>query len=62
MLLIQIRLKMLKFIKARLSERSTWLLIGTSVAAASALIAPWSYVSMAVGAVAAMIPDGDIKQ
>jgi hypothetical protein len=53
---------MIAFIKARLSERSTWLLIGTSVAAASALVAPWSYVSMAVGAVAALIPDGDISQ
>jgi len=53
---------MLSFIKARLSERSTWLLIGTSVAAASALIAPWSYVSMAVGAIAAMIPDGEIHK
>lgn len=53
---------MIGFIKARLSERSTWLLIGTSVAAASALVAPWSYVSIAVGAVAALIPDGDISQ
>ena len=53
---------MMKFIKARLSERSTWLLIGTSVAAASALVAPWSYVSVAVGVVAALIPDGDIRQ
>jgi len=53
---------MIAFIKARLSERSTWLLLGTSVAAASALIAPWSYVSMAVGAVAALIPDGSIHE
>lgn len=53
---------MLEFIKARLSERSTWLLVGTSVAAASALSAPWSYVSVAVGVVAAMIPDGHVSQ
>jgi len=53
---------MIAFIKARLSERSTWLLIGTSVAAASSLVAPWSYVSMAVGVVAALIPDGSIHE
>jgi hypothetical protein len=52
---------MLSFIKARLSERSTWLLIGTSVAAASALVAPWSYVSIAVGTIAALIPDGPVR-
>lgn len=52
---------MLSFIKARISERSTWLLIGTSVAAASALVAPWSYVSMAVGAIAAFVPDGPVR-
>ena len=46
---------MIGFIKARLSERSTWLLIGAGVTAASALPEPWSYVSMAVGAIAAMI-------
>jgi len=53
---------MIAFIKARLSERSTWLLIGTSVAAASALTIPWSYVSVVIGVVAAMIPDGKISQ
>lgn len=49
------------FIKARLSERSTWLLIGGGVGAASALPAPWSYVSIAVSVVAALVPDGPIK-
>jgi hypothetical protein len=53
---------MLKFIKARLSERSTWLLIGASITTAAYLSDPWSYVSMAVGVVAAFIPDGDIRQ
>jgi len=51
---------MIAFIKARLSERSTWLLIGTGVAAASALPAPWSYVSVGVAVIAALVPDGPI--
>jgi len=53
---------MIQFLKARLSERSTWLLIGAGVTTAAYLPAPWSYVSMAVGVVAALIPDGDIRQ
>lgn len=48
------------YIKARINERSTWLLIGGSVAAASALPAPWSYVSMGVGVIAAFTPDGGV--
>lgn len=51
---------MIAFIKARLSERSTWMLIGAGVTAASALPAPWSYVSVAVGVIAALVPDGSI--
>jgi hypothetical protein len=52
---------MIGFIKARLSERSTWLLIGAGVTAASTLPEPWSYVSMAVGVIAALIPDGQMR-
>lgn len=52
---------MIGFVKARLSERSTWLLIGAGVTAASTLPEPWSYVSMAVGVIAALVPDGSIK-
>jgi hypothetical protein len=53
---------MIQFLKARLSERSTWLLIGTSATAASALPAPWSYVSIVVGVIAALVPDGSIDE
>lgn len=52
---------MIQFIKSRLNERSTWLLIGTGIAAASALPAPWSYMSMAVGVIAALVPDGSVS-
>jgi hypothetical protein len=52
---------MIQFLKARLNERSTWLLIGTGIAAASALPAPWSYVSAAVGVIAALVPDGSVS-
>jgi len=52
---------MIAFIKARLSERSTWLLIGTGLAAASMLSAPWSYISAAVGVITALVPDGRVS-
>lgn len=52
---------MIPYLKSRLNERSTWLLIGTGIAAASALPAPWSYVAAAVGVIAALVPDGSIK-
>ena len=48
---------MIRFLRTRLRERSTWLLIGAGVGAASALPAPWSYVSAALGVIAAIIPD-----
>ena len=51
---------MIRFIRARLNERSTWLLIGTGVATAAALSPPWSYVSAIVGVIAALVPDGPV--
>lgn len=51
----------LSYLKARLNERSTWLLIGSGVAGAAALPAPWSYVAVAVAAIAALVPDGAVK-
>lgn len=47
----------ISFIKGRLSEKSTYVFVGAGVAAASALPAPWSYMSMAVSIIAAMVPD-----
>lgn len=48
------------YLRKRLNERSTWLLIGAGVTAASALPAPWSFASMAVAVVAALVPDGPV--
>jgi hypothetical protein len=47
----------LRYVKARASERSTWLFLSASVSAAALLPAPWSYVVAAIGAVAAMLPE-----
>lgn len=49
------------YIKARLSERSTYLLIGAAITAAAALPWPWSLVSAIVGTIAAFTPDGPLK-
>lgn len=51
----------LSFIRQRLDERSTWIMIGASIAVASALPWPWSLVSVIVGAIAALVPDGTVK-
>lgn len=49
------------YIRSRLNERSTWLMIGTAVAGAAALPAPWDYVAVGVGVIAALVPDGTVK-
>jgi len=51
----------LRYIRARMNERSTWMLIGTGIAGAAALASPWSYAAVAVGVVAAFVPDGSLK-
>jgi hypothetical protein len=48
----------LSYIRQRLDERSTWLLIGAGVAAAAALSWPWSLVSAIIAVIAALVPDG----
>lgn len=45
------------FIKGRLGEKTTYVFLGAGVAAASALPAPWSFISMGLSVVAAMVPD-----
>lgn len=45
------------FIKGRFSEKSTYVFLGAGVAAASALPSPWSFISMGLSVVAAMVPD-----
>lgn len=48
------------YIRSRLNERSTWLLIGAAVTAGAALAWPWSLVSVIVGVIGAMVPDGTV--
>lgn len=52
----------ISYTKARLEERSTWLLIGTGIAAASALPWPWSLASVIVATIAALVPDGTLTK
>lgn len=47
----------LSYVKTRLGEGSTWVSIGASVAAVSALTPPWSYIGLACGVMAAMVPN-----
>lgn len=47
----------LSYLKDRLGEVSTWVSIGATVAAVSTLAAPWSYIGMGCGIMAAMIPN-----
>lgn len=49
-------MKVLAYIKARLSERSTWTAIGIGVTGAAALDAPWSYVFIGVAIVGTLVP------
>lgn len=46
-----------RFLKARLSERSTWLLVGSGIGTAALLPWPWSIVSAVVHTAAALVPD-----
>ena len=50
-------IRILRYVKARASERSTWLFLSASVSAAALLPEPWSYVVAAIGAVASMLPE-----
>ena len=55
-------MKVLQYIKARLSERSTWLLVGSGIGTAGILPMPWSLVSALVHTAAALVPDGSLKE
>lgn len=50
-------MKALVYIKARMAERSTWLSIGIGVTGAAALVAPWSYVFIAVAVIGTIVPN-----
>jgi hypothetical protein len=49
------------YLRSRLDERSTWLMIGAGVTAAAALDWPWSLVSVIVAAIGALVPDSAVK-
>lgn len=49
------------YIRARLDERSTWILFGAAITAAAALPWPWSLISCVVGICGALVPDGPAK-
>ena len=53
---------MLAFIKARLNERSTWIILGAAIASASQLAYPWSIAALVTGIVSGFIPDGNVKK
>jgi hypothetical protein len=50
--------KALRYIKSRLGERSTWLLITAGVTGAAALEWPWSAVFCVASLIGALVPDG----
>jgi hypothetical protein len=47
----------LGYVKGRLVEASTWVSIGITITAVSQLTPPWSYVGLACGIMAAMVPN-----
>lgn len=49
-------IKLTKYLKARLEERSTWLAIGMGVTGAASLVIPWSYVFIAVAVIGTLVP------
>lgn len=49
-------LKLLSYLKARLFEGSTWTAFGVAAAGAAALTAPWSYLAVGCGIIAALVP------
>jgi hypothetical protein len=47
----------ISYLRKRLDERSTWLLIGAGVTAAAALKWPWDLVAFVVATIGALVPD-----
>jgi hypothetical protein len=53
---------MISYLKARLVERSTWSDIIVTIAAAAVLPPPWSHVTVLIGVVKALVPDGPVTK
>lgn len=49
-------MKVLRYLKARLGESSTWAGVVTAATGASALNEPWSYVAMGAGVIMVLVP------
>lgn len=47
---------MIRYLRKRLGERTTWAAIGVAVPAAAMLASPWSYISIAIAAIVALLP------
>lgn len=45
------------YLRHRLAERSTWLGFATAVAGGAALNAPYSYIAIAFGIIAFLVPE-----
>jgi fumarate reductase subunit D len=48
----------LAYLKRRLDERATWLMIGAGITAGAALAWPWSLISVIAATIGALVPDG----
>jgi hypothetical protein len=51
-------MKELRYLKARLKERSSWAAIVAAVTAASLLTFPWDVVAAVVGTIGVLVPEG----
>ncbi len=49
-------MKILAYLKARFEERSTWAGIGAAIVGGSALAAPFNWLAIAAGVIAALVP------
>ena len=50
--------KALSYLRTRLNERSTVMMIGSGVASSALLPAPFSWISIVILTIAAIVPDG----
>jgi hypothetical protein len=54
--LVQTPIKLVRYTKARLMEKSTWAAVATGVTAAAALSQPYSYAIIAISVIMAILP------
>jgi len=47
---------MIRYLGKRLGERTTWAALGAAVPAAAMLAPPWSYLSVVVAVIVALLP------